>query len=222
MLFAQIVTVADEGIGSDPSDRVKPKDGIEVFYPPKTKNIVSITSHLDHEMMKECFDSGLEQEHRFLVRLCEKGKRLGTICEKPRKIIHKISYDPIFEGYRVAEDMLGDGQDPTVYTVNQVRPALERVSTASEIPLSYLREWKRYAERLGVSGFETTLGVRVKSQCRGETSEVLKDLSYVFTFGMVDLYGYDSGWKYFTLSNRRKRDRKTVRDGVKLEKAGEK
>lgn len=160
---------------------------------------VSIASTLGVDEARRCLDAGLELEHRFLLKFCEKVNRFGTSCEDTRRVVHNFSFDPIQELYRVVKDRLGDIDDPERFTYDQFSDALNDTTKILSIDLPYIggeEAYSRFAQHLG----EFNLGVRVRTTCKGNVPEFLVDLSYFFTFGLVDLYGQDTGWEYFDLT----------------------
>ena len=185
-------------------------ESLSVKWVANDRSTVQILAPIDSTLGRECFAAGLELEHRFLVKFCERVNKSGTVCGNTRKEVHNISYDPIQDAYRVVKDRLGDREDPRVRAHVGVEEAITDVGKVEGMPMWYVRglssepvkredETDTEKNGNGPGHKESLLGIRIRTTCKGETNRVFVDLSYFLSFGLIDLYGYDSGWKYFDL-----------------------
>lgn len=164
---------------------------ITVTWQDKKSAILMISYDEDSSEVKECIDTGFVFEQRFLMRACEDSyDSWFSNCQRERKKIHKIAKDPIRKEYLVITDLHGDTPGPDRNSFKTLTEALEYFKVARDIPLEHIQldEFNK-----------TSLAVRIISSCKGEYSETLAQLSYLFTLGIIDLGGEDTGWIDFDL-----------------------
>ncbi|MCI5066719.1 hypothetical protein MRY87_13440 [bacterium] len=158
----------------------------------------SVLFPLSTRETRECIDAGLELEHRFLFRLCRQVNGFTTDCRTTKRVVHNLSYDPIQDAYRIMKDRLDDQEDPTLSSHRVFDDSLGEASLVRELPIWYVLDSQEDDPPLLGNG-NWSIGMRVRTTCKGEMREFLADLSYFVSFGIIDIYGTDSGCEYFRL-----------------------
>ena len=165
----------------------------------KPDQSVTVTSSLDEKESLECAEAGLTLEHRFIFKFCERINRFGLSCLSHKKVIHNLTYDPVQEAFRVDKDRLGDEAEGVRISLMNIEDAIEEATRVKSLSIHYVGGDDAFTRfQADPSGWR--LGVRVRTTCRGQIPKFIADLSYYLSFGVVNLYGDDSGWEYFDLS----------------------
>ncbi len=165
---------------------------LQVEWVTPDNSAVRVRSLLERrDSFEQCLNGGLALEHRFLVRLCEDAPGWYSECTSERKIIHQLERDPIQGTYTVWRDRLGDREDPLREIFEEYSEAktafLETIST----PLTFLDAGSLDPYRF--------LEVKSIVRCKGEYGDFLRHFSYLFSFGLIDLDGSDTGWIAFEI-----------------------
>ncbi len=164
---------------------------LTVTWQNKPHDTLLITYAGDYSQVEECISTGFVFEQRFLMRTCDDSDSWIGDCKRTRRKVHRILMDPIRKEYTVITDLHGDIPGPVTNSFKNFTRALEYFKVARDIPLQLLQR-DEYEK--------TDLSVRVVSSCKGEYSETLAQLSYLFTLGIIDLGGDDTGWFDFDLN----------------------
>ncbi|NBW39700.1 hypothetical protein EBR25_01720 [bacterium] len=162
------------------------------------QSVITVSSFLDAKDSLECVEAGLTLEHRFLFKFCERINRFGVSCLGAKQVIHNLTYDAVQEAYRVDKDRLGDDEEGVRISLMNIEQAIEEATLVKQLSLFYVGGEEAY-RRFQQDPSRWRLGSRVRTICRGQIPKFIADLSYYLSFGMVSLYGDDSGWEYFDL-----------------------
>ncbi|MGA1192188.1 MAG: hypothetical protein ACO3XO_07905 [Bdellovibrionota bacterium] len=163
------------------------------------QSVITVSSSLDEKDSLECAEAGLTLEHRFIFKFCERINRFGLSCLPHKRVIHNLTYDPVQEAFRVDKDRLGDEAEGVRISLLNIEDAIEEATRVKSLSMHYVGGDEAYA-RFQADPTGWRLGVRVRTTCRGQIPKFVADLSYYLSFGVVNLYGEDSGWEYFDLS----------------------
>ncbi len=163
------------------------------------QSVITVASSLDERESLECAEAGLTLEHRFIFKFCERINRFGLSCLSQKKVIHNLTYDPVQEAFRVDKDRLGDEAEGVRISLMNIEDAIEEATRVKSLSIHYVGGDDAFT-RFQADPAGWRLGVRVRTTCRGQIPKFIADLSYYLSFGVVNLYGEDSGWEYFDLS----------------------
>ena len=150
---------------------------------------VHISADGREELLDRCIESGIEVRYRFLMRYCRKRVGWFDACDDERMEIHSLTRDPVSENYVVIVDRFSDDKRPEKSTFNELADARIAVSSIERMPLDFISE---NASELVQPG--RYLGVKVIADCKRDFSDVVLDLPYLLTFGLMKTNRYDSGW----------------------------
>ncbi|MCB0332564.1 MAG: hypothetical protein KDD55_03635 [Bdellovibrionales bacterium] len=159
--------------------------------------VLSVTGPIKPEFVQQCVQGGLDVEYRFLMQSCERRGSWFDSCSRTRKQIHKMSFDPVREAYRLVVDRLGDIEGPQVFHFSDLNRAIARMSSIPDLPADYFSQSteKSLREKTGY------LSVRNITICKGEYSAFVSHLSYLFSFGFLYLVEEDSDWYDLPIEN---------------------
>lgn len=177
-----------------------------VFAPPeafvrwasRSNYTVTISSASYDKVMEQCLMSGLELRYTFQFQICRKRSLWFDSCEKEARRIHLLKYDPISESYRVSLDTWKDSELPSVTTYSNLQDAVDPFISVKDIPLQSLTS--SAIDGLTAKKKRAYLGVRVVSDCKGEYSKTIAQISSVLSLGLVSLEHFDTGWMDFSLA----------------------
>lgn len=150
------------------------------------------------ELLDRCIKSGIEVRYRYEMRYCRRRSGWFDDCRADRVEIRSIQYEPVNEGYQVIVDRLGDDQDPEKVAYPSLADAMQVVSVIEDVPLEFLFRGELDPQ---VRTNKDYVGVRIISDCKESFGSRLLDISYLFTFGLVKINRYDSGWIAFKLDS---------------------
>ncbi|MCO6429765.1 MAG: DUF4390 domain-containing protein [Deltaproteobacteria bacterium] len=141
------------------------------------------------ELLERCIESGTEVRYRFRLRYCR--RRVGWFddCSSEKTEIHSLRYDPIGESYIVESDRFADDDPPEKNTYSSLPEARADLVEIKQMSLNFIS-----AAAVHDRGARRYIGVRVTADCKREVGDVLLDLPYLLTFGLVKTSRFDSGW----------------------------
>lgn len=163
---------------------------LTVHWQDRENEILLLTYEQDSAIAKECVDTGFTFEQRYLLRACADGDAWFLDCKRTRRQVNKISHDPIRNEYTVATDLHGDTKQPLTTSFTSFKKAFSFFSQVSDLPVSHMQRDDKDKK---------DLSIRIVSQCLGEYSETLAQLSYLLTLGIVDIGWSDTDWIDFQL-----------------------
>lgn len=146
------------------------------------------------ELLDRCIEGGIEVRYRFLLRHCRRRVGWFDACEGNKMEVHALRRDPVSENYIVTVDRHSDEKSPAKNTFNELADARAALGTIDFIPLEFIAGGPPRAENKGYY-----VGVRVVADCKRDFSDVVLDLPYLLTFGLMKTNRYDSGWIAFEL-----------------------
>jgi len=155
---------------------------------------ISIDNY-DRRLLEECIQGGLEVRYVYEMRLCHKRWYWLDRCGQGRRETRSVQHDPISQTYRVATDRLGDRLPPKVASMTSLEQVFSNISQIDELPLDVFNG----EEHPVAVQAPSYVAVRVISECQGQYSETLQQISYFLSLGLVRTSGFDSGWISFQL-----------------------
>ncbi len=156
----------------------------------------SSSSERGVEQLSEALQKGIELEVRFSSMLCKKRRFWLDHCSTEGLERKRIKYDPIAQVYKVSIDLLNDGEEPQIKTVEDLEAALKEASVLDSFPLRLLgsdREIGRY-----LNSTRSYLSVKRRIDF-GNSRRSIKFLSRIITLGLLSSSEIDSGWEDFKL-----------------------
>jgi hypothetical protein len=146
-------------------------------------------------LLDKCVKGGLAMEYRYEVRLCRRLPVWFDACAKSWRERRQLSYDAISSSYHVESDRYGDEESPEVRYFSSFDEARKALAAVEQVPVSvlaggrdeYLSETRSY------------VGVRVYSECKGDTNRTVARISSILTLGLLRLSGFDTGWVDFKM-----------------------
>lgn len=147
-----------------------------------------------HELISRCFESGIEVRYRYRLHYCRRRVGWYDDCGIERTEVRTVRFDPLAETYVVTIDRFGDDRDPQKISVTSAEEARRKVSAIESFPLSFLTSAPGAADAP-----DHYIGVRSIVDCKREASDVLLDIPYLLSLGLIKTNRFDSGWIAFEL-----------------------
>lgn len=144
-------------------------------------------------LVNECIDNGQEIRYRFELKVCENSSFFGS-CSPPMVQTRFLSWTPISNAYQLISDLHRDHKLPEGLTFADREEALTALRTIKDLDLGFFKEYQ--------ANGDTYLQARAFSECRGEYSKTIAELSYYLSLGLIRLSGFNTGWTNFELNNK--------------------
>ncbi len=143
------------------------------------------------EIVNDCLNNGQEIRYRFELKICDSDS-FWNDCSEEIVETHFLSWNPISNSYQMITDLHRDQRLPEGQTYDQREDALTALRAIKNLNLEQFPKIKLTSN--------SYLETRAFSECRGEYSKTLEELSYYLSFGLLRLSGFSTGWKKFHLN----------------------
>jgi hypothetical protein len=163
---------------------------LTVERPNPNKPTVSLEVTGKDAIVNDCLDNGQEIRYRFEMKVCDSDSFWSSCSDKIVET-HFLSWNPISNSYQMINDLHRDHKLPEGLTFDQREEALIALRTIKDLDLGKFSKAKLNSR--------SYLQARAFSECRGEYSKTLEELSYYLSFGLLRLSGFSTGWKNFHL-----------------------
>jgi hypothetical protein len=170
---------------------------IAVKWSGGVRDTLNISVQAPDQFISQCLDSGLELKYRFHVRWCRRRVGWFDACEREFMEDHHVRFDPIAQQYTLVFDTHRDVEQPKTMLASSSKEAFDAVSSLRALKLSKLpgaASGKYDSKRSYVE-------VRVTAECKVEGNDILADIPYILSFGLINPSFSDSGWLAFQLAD---------------------
>jgi hypothetical protein len=131
---------------------------------------------------------GLELRYQYLVQVCQERSWWFDKCERERKAIATLYFDPITGAYEVERDLYDDAKVPNQRSFASIDDAFPFAGRSMLFSSDFLR--------INKGGL---IKYRALAYCVQGYNRTLDRLAQVLSLGLVSFERYDSGWKVKTL-----------------------
>ena len=170
---------------------------VQVNWLSSSRDGVVIRASAQDDRINQCLQGGLQLRFKFETRICYRRNFWFDGCGTERIEVHSVQFDPIKEEYNVVADVHHDVDPPKGKTVKTAQDALNLATSLNQLAVAELDG----ASDLAPDRKGAYLGVRVLSECRGESGGILAIIPTLLSFGLIDSSISDSGWVGFNLEH---------------------
>lgn len=161
----------------------------------EANDTVSLVVRGKDEQLRTCLDAGLELRYFFELQLCKRRPFWLDTCQDSKELVKRVHFDPISRNYEIEENWshaVAQKQEERFSKASDMLHSLRNIEVVS------LRELAGESDEF-VNSQRSYFSVRLHSECSGEDEGAVADLSQFFSFGLVQLNGFDTGWIDFRL-----------------------
>ncbi len=166
-----------------------------VYWSDREGGNFQILFSADLDELRSCLESGFEARYRIDMKLCKRRENWFDSCRDSRPVIHRVQYEAISKSFTLWKDTHGDRAQPRSETFRSLEELEVALLRTDPISLSLLARGDQ-----GLANHRRAyLSLFLESSCHGSFNQSLAELSYVLTFGMLNIGSERSGWKDVTL-----------------------